>query len=98
MQNAGIVASSATYNTLIKFLCKFGCVQEAKELMMMMVLRGVLPDNITYRTLVINFDKNCIAEEVIELHDSMVLKGVVPDKLTYENIVSPLLQEESATS
>jgi pentatricopeptide repeat protein len=66
--------------------------------MMMMVLRGVLPDNITYRTLVINFDKNCIAEEVIELHDSMVLKGVVPDKLTYENIVSPLLQEESATS
>jgi hypothetical protein len=28
----------------------------------------------------------------------MVLKGFVPDKLTYENIVSPLLQEESATS
>ncbi|KAJ6978518.1 hypothetical protein NC653_026821 [Populus alba x Populus x berolinensis] len=98
LQNAGIFASSATYNTLIKFLCKFGCVQEAKELMTMMVLWGVLPDSITYRTLFTNIDKNYSAEEVIELHDYMVLKGVVPDKLTYENIVSPLLQEESATS
>ncbi|KAB5533677.1 hypothetical protein DKX38_016763 [Salix brachista] len=83
---------------MIKFLCKFGRVQEAKELMMMMVLWGVLPDNITYSTLVTNIDKSCSAEEVIELHYYMVLKGVVPDKITYEDIVSPLLQEESATN
>ncbi|KAJ6333837.1 hypothetical protein OIU77_009677 [Salix suchowensis] len=87
---------------LDKFTCSIltrgFCRNEAKELMMMMVLWGVLPDNITYSTLLTNIDKSCSAEEVIELHYYMVLKGVVPDKITYEDIVSPLLQEESATN
>jgi len=96
MREVGILENRVTYNTLINFLCKFGYFEQAKDLMKMMVLRGIVPDFITYTTLVTHFSKCRSPEEVIELHDEMMLEGVIPDGQTYKAIVRPLLLEENA--
>lgn len=96
MRNVEIAVNKVGYNILINFLCKFGCYQQARELMKVMILHGIIPDYVTYTTLVTRFSKNCSPEEVIELHDDMVLSGVSPDNQTYDAIISPLLGEKSA--
>lgn len=78
----------------MNIFCKYGCYEEAKELMKMMIMQGIRPDFITYTTLVIHFIRKCCPEEVIALHDCMILKGVVLDQKTFDAILSPLLSEE----
>lgn len=94
MKSLGISANRVTFNTLINLVCKYGCDEEAKELMKMMIMHGIRPDFITYTTLVTHFSRECHPEELIALHDHMILKGVIPDKKTYDGILRPLLLEK----
>ncbi|KAI4370986.1 hypothetical protein MLD38_019270 [Melastoma candidum] len=89
----GIRGDIVTWNILINWLCKFGAHLIGKEMMMLMIERGLVPDARTYTMLITNFRKRCAPEEVIELHDYMVINGVVPDSKTYQAIVKPLLGE-----
>lgn len=82
---------------MINFLCKEGRVQQAEELMKLMVDRGPVPDCSTYSILITRVRKTCSADEILSLHDYMVLKGVILDGCTYESILKPLVQENSST-
>ncbi|CAN6878288.1 unnamed protein product [Brassica oleracea] len=88
------LVSLVTYNILINHLCKFGCCEKAKEVLKVMVERGVVPDSITYGTLITWFSKNRGGDEVVEVHDYMVLNGVRPHEQIYKSVVSPLLDGE----
>lgn len=64
------------YNILINYLCKFGCCEKVKEVLKVMVERGVVFDFIMYGIWIILFSKNCGGDEVVELYDYMVFNGV----------------------
>ncbi|KAL3627486.1 hypothetical protein CASFOL_028849 [Castilleja foliolosa] len=89
----GKMANKVTFNIMINMLCKLGLFEHAKELLGVMLCRGLKPDEITYTTLITSVSKTSSSEEVVKMHDYLVLRGVIPDEQTFKAVVSWVTEE-----
>ncbi|KAH0906843.1 hypothetical protein HID58_038670, partial [Brassica napus] len=83
----GLLASTATYNMLIRGFCRQGRMDEAYELLMKMTGDGVSPDCITYTTMIYEFCRKSDVKKAIELWNSMMERGVRPDRVAYNTMI-----------
>nr|GEV91871.1 tetratricopeptide-like helical domain-containing protein [Tanacetum cinerariifolium] len=68
--------------------CKEGKIEEAENVVEIMIKRGIVPDIVTYSTLI---DGYCLQGEMAKaktIFDSMVFEGVVPDIVPYKSLLN----------
>jgi pentatricopeptide repeat protein len=61
---------------LVSFFCQKGFIEEAIELVELMMDYGCVPNLITYNTSVDGITKDCSSEDALELLHGLVSKGV----------------------
>ncbi|KAI6690336.1 hypothetical protein NL676_027164 [Syzygium grande] len=79
---------ACTCNILIKALCGSGRLDDAREVLDEMPLRGIRPDGVTFLTLINGLCSNSMLEEAFKLKDDMVrVHGIRPDARLYASLM-----------
>lgn len=77
-----------TYTTLIDALGKKGRIEEATDLMMKMLKKGLLPTPVTYRTVIHRYCERGQVEDLLKLLEKMLLRQKF--KTAYNQVIEKL--------
>ena len=90
MRKFDLAPSAFTCNSLVMCLCDRGRVDEARELLNMMMEKGCRINKSTFTVLIDGFFRVGDAEGAVRLWDSMNRSGILPDVISYSAYINGL--------